>query len=386
MDFHINNGCAGARRKVLVIGAGVAGLTSALCLRRRGFDVAVVADRFAPRVTSVVAGALWEWPPAVCGHHHDPISLARAKLWCAASYDIFAELARDPATGVFLRPVTFYFEQRIEDDPRQQQKMVELQAKVRQFRRDPALLADCRSPNFALTDAYAHLAPMIDTDVYMQWLHGAVQRAGCCILERKITGALRDQAEALAREFRAEAIVHCTGLGARELADDTVYPVRGALIRVHNDGKAMPRITQAHCISQTGSTEERGFLFIVPRGDDMLILGGFAEPHEWQLDIGFDNCEPVRAMYRRCVDFLPVLEGAVIDAAEPVRVGLRPFRRHGVRVETEPGTRIVHNYGHGGSGVTLSWGCAQEVVERVEQLMADSGSCDRASATAHASN
>ena len=61
-----------ARRGVLVIGAGVSGLTSALCLSRRGFDVTVVADRFAPRVTSVVAGALWEWPPAVCGHHQRP--------------------------------------------------------------------------------------------------------------------------------------------------------------------------------------------------------------------------------------------------------------------------------------------------------------------------
>ncbi len=60
---------------VLVIGAGVSGLTSALCLRRRGFEVTVIADRFAPQVTSVVAGALWEWPPAVCGHHHDEVAL-----------------------------------------------------------------------------------------------------------------------------------------------------------------------------------------------------------------------------------------------------------------------------------------------------------------------
>ncbi len=68
------------------MGAGVSGLTSALCLARKGFRVTVVADRFAPRVTSVVAGALWEWPPAVCGHHQDPISLGRSKAWSATSY------------------------------------------------------------------------------------------------------------------------------------------------------------------------------------------------------------------------------------------------------------------------------------------------------------
>ncbi|HMC79917.1 MAG TPA: FAD-dependent oxidoreductase, partial [Acidimicrobiia bacterium] len=45
----------------------------------------------------------------------------------------------------------------------------------------------------------------------------------------------------------------------------------------------------------------------------------------------------------------------------PLRVGLRPFRRDSVRLEREPGARVIHNYGHGGSGVTLSWGCAEEV-------------------------
>jgi hypothetical protein len=70
-------------------------------------------------------------------------------------------------------------------------------------------------------------------------------------------------------------------------------------------------------------------------------------------------------------DIFPALKNAEIDATEPVRVGLRPFRRGGVRLEAEAGTRIVHNYGHGGSGVTLSWGCALEVAEHVERLLRD---------------
>jgi D-amino-acid oxidase len=74
-------------------------------------------------------------------------------------------------------------------------------------------------------------------------------------------------------------------------------------------------------------------------------------------------------MYRRCVEFLPALAAAEVDAAEPVRVGLRPFRRGGVRLGREPGRRLVHNYGHGGSGVTLSWGCALEAAELVEGLV-----------------
>ena len=46
------------------------------------------------------------------------------------------------------------------------------------------------------------------------------------------------------------------------------------------------------------------------------------------------------------------------------RVGLRPFRKSGVRVERNrlrDGRTVIHNYGHGGSGFTLSWGCAENV-------------------------
>jgi D-amino-acid oxidase len=131
----------------------------------------------------------------------------------------------------------------------------------------------------------------------------------------------------------------------------------------------MPRLTAAHCISHDDSETERGFVFIVPRGNDMLVLGGLAEPDEWGLDIGLDNYEPVRQMFRRCVDFLPALRNAQIDAAEPVRVGLRPVRKQNVRLELEAGLRVVHNYGHGGSGVTFSWGCAQEAAELVDRLL-----------------
>ena len=48
-------------------------------------------------------------------------------------------------------------------------------------------------------------------------------------------------------------------------------------------------------------------------------------------------------------------------------VGLRPFRRSGFRVEAETfgDTLLVHNYGHGGSGVMLSWGTASLAVDRV---------------------
>ena len=46
-------------------------------------------------------------------------------------------------------------------------------------------------------------------------------------------------------------------------------------------------------------------------------------------------------------------------------VGLRPYRKNGFRLEAEQrdDKLIAHNYGHGGCGVTLSWGTAEIAVE-----------------------
>jgi D-amino-acid oxidase len=355
--------------KVLVIGAGVSGLTTALCLSQKGFRVTVVAEQFAPHIVSVVAGALWEWPPAVCGFHQDQRSLERSKQWCMTSYEKFFELSADEQTGVFIRPVTFYFRYEIQTNPRAQHKMEEIQSHVKGFRHDPALITEHRiNQHIGLKDAYRHLAPMVDTDAYMSWLLAQVQEAGCVVLTERINGDLREQERQLKRKFGVDVIVNCSGLGARELAKDDMYPLRGALIRVKNDGSSMPRITEAHCVPhETGNQQD--LVFIVPRGKDMLILGGLTEPNEWSRDISLENYRPIQDMLERCVEFLPILKQAKFDPQETVRVGLRPLRKDNVRLEQEPGAQIIHNYGHGGSGVTFSWGCAGEVAEAVDAIV-----------------
>ena len=73
------------------------------------------------------------------------------------------------------------------------------------------------SGELGLRDAYTHLAPMVDTDVYMRWLLGEVRKAGCRIVELKISEPLATCAESLARQFEVDAIVNCAGLGAGEL-------------------------------------------------------------------------------------------------------------------------------------------------------------------------
>ena len=84
------------------------------------YKVTVVAKEYASpvssgkRITSEIAGALWEWPPAVCGRHTDEKSLERSKVWCMDSYGKFMELAMNPKeTGAYLRQSVFYFKDKV---------------------------------------------------------------------------------------------------------------------------------------------------------------------------------------------------------------------------------------------------------------------------------
>ncbi len=340
----------------------MSGLTTALLLRQAGARVTVMAENFAPHVTSVVAGALWEWPPAVCGTHNDPTSLVRSKNWSAASYGIFSELSENHATGVFLRPVNFYFRKPIEQIPIELQKMNEFSGLVDGFDRDPALIEKNGISSPGLEDAYRFIAPMVDTDLYMRWLFHEVTRAGCQIVQERITEPLLECEEALQARFRVEFIVNCSGLGSRELARDAVSPLRGALVRLRNT----IGLREAHCVSHESSDPDPYFVFILPRGEDRIVVGGVAEENEWETDLTLDHPR-VREMWRRSLEFFPALAEAEIDKAEPVRAGLRPFRPGNVRLEWESDSSIIHNYGHGGSGVTFSWGCAQEILQRLGQ-------------------
>jgi len=82
-------------------------------------------------------------------------------------------------------------------------------------------------------------------------------------------------------------------------------------------------------------------------------------------------------MRERCNKFVPGLENAELDVV-PLVQGLRPFRGSNVRVERESRlkkdrstSRVVHSYGQGGSGFTLSFGCAQDVLGFVTAIQAE---------------
>ncbi|KAK0194984.1 FAD dependent oxidoreductase [Armillaria mellea] len=367
-------------RRVLVVGGGVTGLTTAWVLLDAGYNVTVVAEQWAPatpRIPSQIGR--WEYPPAVCGQHTDATSLALSKGWSLTSYRIFDQLSKF-LPAVKMRSANFFFGKAIEDIPDQLNKMREIEAScIKGFVRDPDLISKhAVNQHAGVVDAYSHLAPVIDTDAYMVWLRNLVATKGAKLITRRINGDLVDSEQELLRTYGAVAIVNATGLNSLETASDKAcYPLRGALIRLVNDGKQFPKVNEALAVTHDNelSADHEDIVFIVPRNDNarILILGGIAQPHKSELNFSLDSPE-IKRMRERCNRFVPGLEQAEYDPEAPLVQGLRPTRVGNVRVEQElrPNktnggiSRIVHSYGQGGSGFSFSVGCAFDVLRLID--------------------
>lgn len=313
------------RPDVLVIGAGVNGLTCALALADAGAYVEVVAEEV-PGTTSLAAGALWG-PYLV-----EPRDLVRG--WALDTYAVLAELAQDGASGV--RMTRGIEAAREPAPPPDFTDMVP----------DLAVLGGEQLPR-GFASAVAYTAPLVDMPVYLAFLRERLDRAGARIRRGRI-GSL---AEAAAL---APCVVNAAGCGARALADDeSLFSIRGQLVVVENPG-----ITEWFS-EDTGTAPELTHWY--PHGD-LLVLGGQAALNDWSLD---PDPAVARAIVQRCAAIESALAGARIIGH---RVGLRPTRPQ-IRCEAEfvGGSLVVHCYGHGGAGVSLSWGCARHVQSLIQQ-------------------
>lgn len=308
-----------------MIGAGVSGLTSAICLAEAGWPVRVWAAALPQQTTSAVAGAVWGPRPK------EPV--AKVRGWIEQSLHVFRDLVKDPATGVRMTPALSVGD-RIETGA--MPPGLELIPDVRPA--DPADVPGGFRAGFHAT------LPMIDMPQYLDCLTQRLAATGCEIETRPLR-SLAEAAEA------APIVINCAGLGARELAGDaTVWPRFGQHVVLTNPG------LEQLFIERTGGSEWICY-FAHPQ---RVVCGGISIPGRWDPT---PEPEITERILQRCRRIQPRLaEAAVIETI----TGLRPDRPS-VRVEAEPIGRAlcIHNYGHGGDGVTLSWGCAREVVNLV---------------------
>lgn len=307
-----------------MVGAGVVGLSCAVRLLEHGHDVAVVARDLPLETTSSVAAALW--------YPHRAYPFERVTAWGATTYAELCRLASDEQTGVVLRRGTQLLSERA---PRPWWASA-----VPELREVEHVLPPYRA-------GWEMTAPVVEMPVYLRWLAGRVEQLGGTITRLALA----------ALPTTGAVVVNASGLGARLFArDESVVPVRGQVVLVEQVG--LDRWWLDSGDQRTG----RPATYVVPRSRD-VVLGGTEDEGEW--DRAPDRASTERII-ARATDLVPELRGARVLGT---RVGLRPARP-AVRVEEEDGPhgRVVHCYGHGGAGVTLSWGCADEVAELVGPL------------------
>ena len=319
------------RADILVIGCGVSGLSSGIRLLEAGHRVTIWAKDLPPNTTSNVAGAVW--------HPFKAAPAEKLAAWSAVSFRVFQQLRALPESGIILRNVL-----ELRPTP---EAAPPWSRSVEYFRlATPEELL----PGYGV--GFVFEAPMIDTSVYMAYLLRTFQSKGGQVVQR----AVSDLSQAFAQ---SNVVVNCAGLGARELVGDRdLHAARGQVVRIRTNG-----FKQA-IIDDDGPT---GMAYIFPRIND-IVLGGTYEEGVERTEI---DDRQTAGIIQRCAVLAPQFAGVSAADITSIACGLRPVRSV-VRVEAErlaPDRLLLHNYGHGGAGITLSWGCAQEVVELLQQML-----------------
>ena len=305
---------------VAIVGAGVSGLTCAIVLAENGFDTSILAERIGDRTDSAAAAAIW--------YPYDVGSGSDIVPWALISYGRFLELARNPHSGVSVVELRVFSRLGPIEPPDWAQPFA------------TRALAGSDIPA-AFASGFSIRVPLIETSKYLGYLQTRLTNAGGAV-----TGAMRFEGlNELDDTF--ELVINCSGIGARELASDVAMePHRGQVAIV---GKLdLPYAVVC---------DDPPLMYAIPRSQD-CVLGGTNEVS--------DNRAPDSSTTANIIMECQRVLGFPAPDVVAERVGLRPGRKSGVRVaaDTLPdGRTVIHNYGHGGAGFTLSWGCAQTVLE-----------------------
>ncbi|HEX2657021.1 MAG TPA: FAD-dependent oxidoreductase [Polyangia bacterium] len=288
---------------VVVVGAGIVGLTCAARLQQAGARVAVVTADEPAQTVSAIAAAVW-YPSHV-------VSDQRLLGWARATFDELAAQADRGIPGVVMRPTRMLMRVTTAQRPG-------WAAAVRDFR------VVTRARPFV--EEWQFTVPSVEMKPYLAWLAQRITDGGGAWHRRRLTAL--DEAATL-----APIVVNASGLGAAALASDpAVHPARGQIVVVANPGLDT---------SVRDEGNPAGMTYIHPRRSDVVLGGTY--------DAGESDRTPDRAVSQRilarCEILVPQLRGApVLETL----VGLRPARHGGIRLERDPvglpgGAGLIHD-------------------------------------------
>jgi D-amino-acid oxidase len=314
------------KRRVAIVGAGVSGLTCAVLFAEAGFETWVFAAEIGDHTNSAAAAAIW--------YPYDVGPGAKVVSWALIGYGRFLELSRDPHSGVSLIELRVFSRNGPIAPPEWAQPFA-----------TRALIAPEIPGAFA--SGFSIHVPLIETGKYLAYLASRLREAGSVITSTIPLQVL----EEIDRD--CDLVVNCAGIGARDLVPDSeMEPHRGQVAIV--DKFDLPYAVVC---------DDPPLMYAIPRSGD-CVFGGTNDVS--------DNRQPDPAATARIIQECERVLGSSNTTLLRERVGLRPGRRSGVRVEADKlpdGRNVIHNYGHGGAGFTLSWGCAQTVLELARCLL-----------------
>jgi len=319
--------------RIAIIGAGVSGLTCGVVLAEHGYHTAIFAKEIGQQTTSSVAAAVW-FP-----YHVEPAE--RVIPLALETYQVLLDIVRFPDSGVsviesrqFLRTGEIEIPEWAIPLGAQRLSSVATGLWPVQNR--------AQRGGYSFKSGFSLRVPLMDTTIYLDYLAARFGKAGGEIHANVRFEKLEDV------DTQFDLVLNCAGIGARELVcDHDLEPHRGQVA-------IAPRIEGLSCAIVC---DDAPLMYAIPRAKD-CVFGGTNDVSD---NLLADPATTSR-ITAECSRVLNIDKPPIL--AE--RVGLRPFRRSGLRLERDrlrDSRTIIHNYGHGGAGFTLSWGCARKVLE-----------------------
>ena len=320
-------------KSVAIVGAGVTGLTCGVVFAERGYRTSIFAKETGQQTTSGAAAAVW-FP-----YHVEPAE--RVIPLALETYQVLLDVARFPESGVSIIESRQFLRTGEIEIP---DWAIPLGAeRLSSVATGLWPVWDCAQPGgYSFKSGFSLRVPLMDTTIYLDYLAARFRKAGGEIQANLGFEKLEDV------DTKFDLVINCAGIGARELVHDAdLEPHRGQVAIV-------PKIEGLSCAIVC---DDAPLMYAIPRAND-CVFGGTNEVSD---NLAADPATTSRIV-AECSRVLNIERPRVISE----RVGLRPFRRSGVRLERDllrDGRAVIHNYGHGGAGFTLSWGCAREVLE-----------------------
>lgn len=359
---------------VSILGGGVIGISTAIYLELRGYETRVYTDRIPFKTEREPAFAT---PYAAASVQPASVTMRELPRVFAASQEIFRLLADAGSMGVRRQP-HFVLSETDQPDP-------DYASAVDGFERVANLEVYPRRPTADAVFGWRFDAHFAEMPIYMRRCYALYRALGGTVTERSLT-------RSAFLDLPGDMLVNCTGCWATELFDDPRPFYLEVGHQVTADGLSPVRDSSGSVFSYKYVPDEKaigsdlaGEVYAYPRLDTLVLGGsriladvGPADQWTGELEGVTRTIDDVTVPARILETNAELLETyADVDPRKGEltgRYGYRPVRDpdgEGVRLECEwiDGRPVVHNYGHGGAGVTLSWGSAAETASLVRELV-----------------